>query len=51
MGSTHPFRRPTDLETFTMGVELTLVSVLQGVPLAMLIPRIADLFASGNWRC
>jgi hypothetical protein len=48
MGSIDPFRRPGDLENFAMGVELTLVSVLQGVPLAILIPRIADLFASGQ---
>src|SRR5215475_14044020 len=37
-----------ELEGLATGVELTLASVLQGIAMAILIPRIADLIASGQ---
>src|SRR5438093_4052704 len=37
-----------ELEALATGVELTLVSVLQGIALAILIPKIVDLIASGQ---
>jgi hypothetical protein len=40
--------RNRDLESLATGVELTLASVLQGIPLATLVPRIVDLLLSGD---
>jgi hypothetical protein len=37
-----------ELEGLATGVELTLASVLQGIAMAILIPRIADLITSGE---
>src|SRR6185295_1583420 len=37
-----------ELEGLATGVELTLASVLQGIAMAILIPRIADLIAGGQ---
>ncbi len=40
--------RNPELEGLATGVELTLASVLQGIPLATLIPRLVDLLLSGD---
>jgi hypothetical protein len=37
-----------DLESLATSVELTLASVLQGIALAILVPKIADLITSGE---
>jgi hypothetical protein len=37
-----------DLDSLAAGVELTLASVLQGIALAILIPKIVDLLVSGQ---
>jgi hypothetical protein len=37
-----------ELEGTATGIELTLASVLQGIAMAILIPNIADLIASGE---
>lgn len=42
-----PVRDP-ELESLATGVELTIVSVLQGIPVAILVPRIGELFGSGE---
>jgi hypothetical protein len=39
---------PADLEGLATGIELTLASVLQGIAMAILIPRVADLIVSGE---
>ncbi|GAB4122309.1 MAG: hypothetical protein Fur005_39930 [Roseiflexaceae bacterium] len=40
--------RRQELEGLAVGIELTLASVLQGIPLALLIPRIVDLIVLGD---
>lgn len=40
--------RNPELESLATGVELTLASVLQGIPLATLVPRLVDLLLSGD---
>src|SRR5262245_52777788 len=37
-----------DLEGLATGIELTLASVLQGIAMAILIPRISDLIVGGE---
>jgi hypothetical protein len=43
-----PAARHRDLESLATGVELTLASVLQGIPLATLIPQLVDLLLAGD---
>jgi hypothetical protein len=38
----------SDLESLATGIELTLASVLQGIAMAILIPRVADLIVGGE---
>jgi hypothetical protein len=40
--------RRQELEGVAVGIELTLASVLQGIPLALLIPRVVDLIVLGD---
>ena len=46
-GAAHPARN-AELESMATGVELTLASVLQGIALALLIPKIVELLTSGE---
>lgn len=41
-------QRNQRLESIASSVELTLASVLQGIPLALLVPRMVDLLLSGD---
>jgi hypothetical protein len=47
-GAAHPARN-AELESMATGVELTLASVLQGIALALLIPKIVELLTSGEY--
>jgi hypothetical protein len=43
-----PVARNRELEGLATGIELTLASVLQGIPLALLVPRVVDLIVLGD---
>lgn len=47
-GAAYPARN-AELESLATGVELTLASVLQGIALALLIPKIVDMLTSGEY--